>query len=132
MQKWAIPLGVGFLLFVIHVAFFWNLYFPDPLNPYSLGGDFYREYYPDAHYTLSELKAGRFPCGIPIRAAAPLSWPIWKTPYFIPLPPSWYFLLLRTICLIWHWKDNSFSTTSSPAFLCTSSCVRSPSPGQVP
>ena len=100
MRKWAIPLGIGFLLFVLHMAFFWNLYFPDPLNPYSLGGDFFREYYPDAHYTVSQLKAGRFPLWNPYSGWAPLSWPIWKTLYFIPLPPFWYFLPLWAICLI--------------------------------
>ena len=75
MRKWAIPLGIGFLLFVLHMAFFWNLYFPDQRNPYFLSGDFSREYYPDAHYTVSELKAGRFPlwnpysgCGAPFLA----------------------------------------------------------------
>ncbi len=75
MKKWAIPLGVSFLLFVLHLAFFWNLYFPDPHNPYFLSGDFSREYYPDAQYTVSELRAGRFPlwnpysgCGAPFLA----------------------------------------------------------------
>ena len=75
MRKWAIPCGVGLLLFVLHLAFFWNLYFPDQRNPYFLSGDFSREYYPDAHYTVSELKAGRFPlwnpysgCGAPFLA----------------------------------------------------------------
>ncbi len=75
MPKWAVPLGVGLLLFLLHLAFFWNLYFPDSLNPYSLAGDFYRFHYPNTFYTVSEWWAGRFPlwspylgCGTPFLA----------------------------------------------------------------
>lgn len=75
MPKWAVPLGVGLLLFLLHLAFFWSLYFPNSLNPYSLAGDFYRFHYPNTFYTVSEWWAGRFPlwnpylgCGAPFLA----------------------------------------------------------------